>query len=107
LEELVAAYQSARVLVVASGHETFSMPITEAMASGVPVVARDHPILRETGGPAAVYVAGDDVGAWSGAIERLLSDDEAHAELRSAGLSRAERFSWAAVADAVVADACG
>jgi glycosyltransferase involved in cell wall biosynthesis len=105
LEELVAAYQSARVLVVASGHETFSMPITEAMASGVPVVARDHHVLRETGGPAAVYVPGDDAGAWSDAIARLLSDDAAHAELRSAGLDRAGRFSWAAVAEAVVADA--
>jgi glycosyltransferase involved in cell wall biosynthesis len=104
LEELAGAYQRARVLVVASGHETFSMPITEAMASGVPVVARDHPVLRETGGDAAVYVEGDDPGAWSAAIERLLGDDAAHAELRSAGLSRSERFSWAAAAEAVVAD---
>ncbi len=105
LEELVVAYQGARVLVVASGHETFSMPITEAMASGVPVVARDHPVLRETGGPGAVYVQGDDAGAWALAIERLLTDDHAHAELRSAGLARAERFSWAAAAEVVVADA--
>jgi glycosyltransferase involved in cell wall biosynthesis len=105
LEELVEAYHGARVLVVASGHETFSMPITEAMASGVPVVGRDHPILRETGGPAAVYVSGDDVGDWARTIERLLTDDAAHGEMRSAGLARAERFSWAAVADSVVADA--
>jgi glycosyltransferase involved in cell wall biosynthesis len=106
LQELHEAYQHARVLVVASGHESFSMPITEAMASGVPVVARDHAILRETGGPAATYVAGDDTAAWAAAIERILTDDAAHAELREAGLHRAERFSWAAVAEAVVADAC-
>lgn len=105
LEELVGAYQRARVLVIASSHETFSMPITEAMASGVPIVTRESPILRETAGPAAAYVSGDDPGAWSRAIERLLTDDAVHADLRAAGLSRSGRFSWAAAAETVVADA--
>ncbi|TML74982.1 MAG: glycosyltransferase family 4 protein [Actinobacteria bacterium] len=107
LEELRDAYHHARVLVIASGHESFSIPIIEAMACGVPVIARDHPVLRDTGGPAAIYVSGDDVSAWARAIQRLLSDDSAHGDLREKGIRRTEGLTWQAVAEAVVADVRG
>ena len=107
LEELVRAYRRARVFVIASEHESFSMPLAEALCSGVPAVTRDLPALRQTAGPGAVYVAGDDVNAWSDAIGRVVSDDHLHGELGEAGLRHTEAFTWQAFADAVVADTRG
>ena len=101
--ELVRAYQRARVFVVASEHESFCMPLAEAMACGAVPVSRDIESLRETGGPAAVYVDGDDPVRWSAAIARLLDDDVAHARAREAAIAQAAGFSWSAWADALMA----
>jgi D-inositol-3-phosphate glycosyltransferase len=94
LHELVAAYHRARVIVVASRHESFCMPLLEAQACGVPAVARDDPVLRETGGPGTTYVAGDDVHDWSAALARLLVDDAAYADARETGLQHAAGYGW-------------
>src|SRR4029450_6223628 len=60
LDDVVDAYQRARVFALASEHESFCFPVLEAQACGIPGVVRDHPVLRETGGPGTTYVAGDD-----------------------------------------------
>jgi glycosyltransferase involved in cell wall biosynthesis len=94
LRDLVAAYHRARVFVVASHHESFCMPLLEAQACGVPSVARDEPVLHETGGPGTTYVAGEDVNDWSSALERLLGDEDAHGEAREAGHRHAAGYGW-------------
>jgi glycosyltransferase involved in cell wall biosynthesis len=104
LREVVVAYRRARMLVVTSERESFSLPIAEALACGVPVVVRDLPSLRETAGPGAVVVRGDDPADWAGAMGRLASDDKLHASLRQAGLAHARRFSWDDFAAKLVAD---
>jgi glycosyltransferase involved in cell wall biosynthesis len=103
---LADVYRRARLTVVPSVHESFCMPLAESLAAGTPAVARDIPVLRETGGPGATYVAGDDPAAWADAMARVVSDDARHAELRAAGLRHARRFSWPKLADVVV-DAVG
>jgi glycosyltransferase involved in cell wall biosynthesis len=107
LRELLSAYRRARVLVIASEHESFAVPLAEAIGCGLPAVARDIPSLRETGGAGALYVRGDDPREWSGAITRLLRDDRLHGELRAAGLRHKPGLPWEEVAAAVVADATG
>lgn len=101
LAELVAAYRGARVFVMPSEHESFCMPLAEAMACGVPAVARDSASLRETGGAGAAYVRGDDPGAWAAAIARLVGDRAGHERARAAALQAAARLSWEACAAAV------
>ena len=91
--ELVRAYRRARVFVLASESESFSLPLLEAQACGVPAVVRDLHVLRETGGPATTYVTGDDPAAWANAIARLL-EDAPHAERREASLAHAARYDW-------------
>jgi len=103
-DEVRAAYRAARIFVIASEHESFSMPLAEAICAGVPAVARDHPTLRETAGPAALYVAGDEAPAWASAIRELLFDDALHSRLRDAALSHAKRFSWNTMAERLVTD---
>jgi glycosyltransferase involved in cell wall biosynthesis len=101
LGQLLDAYHRARMFVLASEHESFGLALLEAQACGVPAVVRDLPALRETGGAGTTYVAGDDAEEWAPALQRLLSDDAAHAASRRAGLEHARGFSWKRTADAI------
>jgi alpha-1,3-rhamnosyl/mannosyltransferase len=67
------------------------MPIVEAMASGVPVVASSHPSLDEASGDAALRADPDRPEEWAAAVERALAERE---ELVRRGLEHARRFTW-------------
>lgn len=95
---LAAVYRRAALLLQPSEREGFGLPVAEALASGLPVVASDLPVLREVGGRAAVYRAVGDVRAWAEAAAGLLRErgaEPARWESRRAdGVSHASRFSW-------------
>jgi glycosyltransferase involved in cell wall biosynthesis len=101
LAQLASAYREARMLVLASRHESFSMPVAESLASGTPALLADHQVLRETGGSGSVFVAGDDPDDWTAAMRGLLEDDETHARLRAAGIEHVKRFTVASMATGV------
>jgi glycosyltransferase involved in cell wall biosynthesis len=69
-EFLDAIYQASTVLLAASSGEGFGLPLIEAAAHGVPIIARDLPVFREVAGDSAVYFSGDDkalaeaIGKW-------------------------------------------
>lgn len=105
LPALLAAYGAARAVLLSSERESFSMPLAEAIASGIPAVIRDDPVLRETAGRGALVVPEATPEAWADALARIVADDELHATLREAGLRHGERFSWDAMAAELVADA--
>jgi glycosyltransferase involved in cell wall biosynthesis len=101
--ELWALYAGAAVFAFPSRHEGFGLPVLEAMAAGVPVVASDIAPLREVSGDAAVLVPPGDAGAWAEAIEALLADGPRRAQMAAQGRRRAELFSWASTAAATLA----
>jgi len=99
-EELAALYRGAECLVFPSRDEGFGLPLLEAMASGVPVVATRAGALPEIAGDAAILVEPRDPVALAGGIERALADRE---RLVAAGFDRAKQFSWTDTAERTLA----
>ena len=93
-ETLNSLYASATIAVTSSHYEGFGLPVLEAMARRIPVVASDIPALRETGGDAAEYVNPADVEGIADGIIRLLDNCELRQRAASAGFKRAERSGW-------------
>ena len=87
--------------MLASEFESFAMPLVEAQACGVPVVARGLPALRETGGSATRYVSGNAAEDWAEAIGSLLEDGEIYSAARRAAIRHAARYSWKRTATAL------
>jgi glycosyltransferase involved in cell wall biosynthesis len=85
---VAAAYTTADVLVVTSEHEGFGVPVVEAMAAGLPVVAYDQGAVPEVLGDAGVLVSSHDPYALADAIGVLLADPTRRTSLAEAGRRR-------------------
>lgn len=83
-----AAYGAADVLVVTSEHEGFCVPVVEAMAAGVPVVAFDRGAVPEVLGGAGILVSDKDPYALAAAITALSRDETRRRQLGEAGRER-------------------
>lgn len=91
--ELSGHYRAAGVLVCLSEHEGFGVPLLEAMAEGVPVVAYSSTAVPETVGDAGVVLPGKEPGRVAAAAHRVLSDQALRAQLAAAAVRRVEHFS--------------
>jgi glycosyltransferase involved in cell wall biosynthesis len=60
--------QGARAVLMPSFTEGFGLPVAEALALGVPVIASDAPALREAGGGVPDHLSPVDEAAWAGTI---------------------------------------
>jgi glycosyltransferase involved in cell wall biosynthesis len=96
------AYGSADVLVVTSEHEGFCVPVVEAMAAGLPVVAFERGAVPEVLGGAGVLVRDKDPFALADAIDDLLGDALRRAALVEAGRRRLLELDLPAAADRFV-----
>jgi glycosyltransferase involved in cell wall biosynthesis len=97
--DLPALYQAARFLIYPTLAEGFGLPVLEAMACGIPVVASDIPAFRELTAGAALLVDPRDTSAIARAIQDLSHDATLRKRLAAAGLTRATDFSWDATAE--------
>ncbi|MGK5172944.1 glycosyltransferase family 4 protein [Geodermatophilus sp. CPCC 205761] len=92
---LLLEYRGADVLVVPSRTETYGMAITEALATGLPVIAAEvggvpEAVGRTASGVPGLLVPPDDSDALAAALARWLTDAEVRCRLRRAALRRRE-----------------
>lgn len=92
--DLALLYGGAIMFVYPSYYEGFGLPPLEAMQCGTPVITSNTSSLPEIVGPAALMVDPTDDDALSAAMHQLYSDPEQRERLASAGLARANDFSW-------------
>lgn len=83
----------AAAVVVPSLYEGFGLPVLEAMAARVPVIAADTSSLPEVAGGTAILVAPTGPAIATGLIDAT-SGDAAVARLVAAGRVRADEFTW-------------
>lgn len=76
LQELVNRYSNAGVFVSLSTHEGFGVPLLEAMASGIPVVAYSSGAVPETMGGAGVLLRSGHPHTVSEAVAQIFQDNE-------------------------------
>ncbi len=101
-ETLAAIYSRAALTVLPSDREGFGWPMVESLARGVPVVATDLAVFRETGADSAVYACAGDPASFARLMERLLDERRARPESwearRRRARARSEAFGMAAYA---------
>jgi glycosyltransferase involved in cell wall biosynthesis len=79
--------------------EQFGRVIVEAMASRVPVIGSTCGAIPEVIGETGLVFPEGDAEALAGALRQMLSDAGLRERLASAGLARAEQYSWERVAE--------
>ncbi len=98
IEELIALYNAAEMLVFPSLWEGFGLPIIEAMACDTPVVTANISSMPEVAGDAAVLVDPMDSGSIAKGMISIMTDPALRDRLRERGLHRAAQFTWDAAA---------
>ena len=94
-EVLAATVKASAGLVFIPWFEGFGVPIVEAFASGVPVIASNKTAMPEVcGGAAVALVEPDDANGIASWMKRLEGDSALRQETVERGLARAQAFSW-------------
>ncbi len=92
--EIKRYYAEAALFVFPTLLETFGIPIIEAMAAEVPVVASDLSVFREIARDAAFFCDARRPTSMAGAMEEALFADGAREALVKRGRERVREFTW-------------
>jgi len=70
------------------------LPVLEAMACGVPIIASNTSSLPEIVGGAGILVDPNGTDEIAEAVERVMKDSSLREKMAKRGLERAKTFSW-------------
>lgn len=93
-QDLPILYQGARAFILLSWYESFSFPVTEAMASGLPVIASNLACLPEIVASGGLLVDPRQPHQVVQTLLDVLGDTRRQERLRQHALARARDFSW-------------
>lgn len=100
--DLPAIYSQSEVFLYPSLRESFGIPMLEAMACGVPVITSNTSSMPEVAAHAAVIINPFKPEEITAAMQALITDKYLRLQLIKAGFDRAAKFSWRAMAEAVL-----
>lgn len=92
--DLVTLVSLARALVFPSLHEGFGLPVLEAFAAGVPVIASSTTSLPEVAGESALLVDPTNIEDLAEAMRLIHADDAMASRLAEQGRARAKGYTW-------------
>jgi glycosyltransferase involved in cell wall biosynthesis len=101
-DDLVGSMATSDVLVVASQHEGFGVPVIEAMAMGLPVVANNAGALPEIVADAGILVDARDPYALATGIEQVRHDGTLRRSLEDKAAQRVTALDLASAGDRTV-----
>jgi glycosyltransferase involved in cell wall biosynthesis len=101
-EQLAAVYRRADVFACVSAHEGFGVPLIEAMAAGVPVVAWATSGVSETVDGGGLLLSRSTPTMVAEAIDMVLGDKRLRDQLVAAGRRRASDFDPRRVSEAFI-----
>ena len=93
-EQLPIVYNLASVFVLPSFYEGFGMPILEAMACSIPIIASNTSSLPEIIGEAGILIPPENHDELAHMITHVLNNDEQRQNLIQAGLEHVKLFTW-------------
>ena len=93
-EDLISLYGGASLFVYPSFYEGFGIPLLEAMAMGVPIIASRTSSIPEVAGDAAIFFDPFSAEDLAAAISRVLMASSLVDSLRIKGKERAKMFTW-------------
>lgn len=102
--DLPKVYQSAELLVNASLHEGFGLPLLEAMATSVPIVCSQSTSLPEVAQDAALTFDPNNIDDIADKIDLVLRDNDLRQKLIKRGKERIKDFSWAKATDKLIGE---
>ena len=98
-KELYTLYEKAAGFVFPSTFEGFGMPVSEALAAGLPTACSSIPPLLEVAKDSAVFFPPEDDAAMLDALDAILFDAGTRQRLVEEGPRRAAMFTWRAAAE--------
>lgn len=98
--DIYALMHGASVLLALSHYEGFGLPVLEAFASQVPVVAVESTAMPEVAGNAALLVKPGDTQEAADALLALLTQPDLVIQCTEAGLAKAKSSLWKHTAEA-------
>ncbi len=101
-EYLPSLYRQAKLFLFPSFYEGFGLPPLEALACGTPLVAANNSSLPEVVGEAGRLADAHDPKTIAQAIEALLTDPDAYAQVKALTTKQASHFNWRLTAKATL-----
>ncbi len=98
LEEVPALYRGSSLFMYISSMEFFGLPVLEAMACDVPVIAGNKMSIPEVVNDAGILLEPTDISSIASSMYKVLADQTLRMQLIEKGRKNIEKFTWQATA---------